>query len=119
MYVFTGTGAGAYTAYLASRDAASAGAKARSAETAVEWLEARLDTAMLACEAMWQILSEKLDVTEEELLQRIEALDRSDGRRDGRVRKPPVTCPRCERTISRKRPTCMYCGEELMQDPFV
>ena len=82
-------------------------------------LEIRLDRAMLVCEAMWTILRDKLGVTDLELLQRINDLDLSDGQLDGKVRKSAVACPKCGRTIARRLPKCMYCGQAIMHDPFV
>jgi hypothetical protein len=90
---------------------------ARRAETTAE-LEARLDRTALACEAMWTILRDKLGLTDEQLIERINDVDLSDGQLDGKVRKSPVSCPRCGRTMSRKFPKCMYCGQPVVHDPF-
>ncbi|UCE59105.1 MAG: hypothetical protein JSU63_16875 [Phycisphaerales bacterium] len=94
-----------------SGDAKTARAKARE-------LEERLDRAMLACEAMWSLLRDKLGVTDVELVQRINDLDLSDGKLDGKVRKSAVSCPKCNRTISPRFPQCMYCGQPIVHDPF-
>ena len=99
-----------------SADASSA---ARRATTSVEELESRLDRSMLACEAMWSLLRDKLGLGEEDLVNRINAIDLADGQLDGKVRKTPVTCPKCNRTISRRLPRCMYCGQPIVHDPFV
>ena len=81
-------------------------------------MEARLDSALLVCEAMWTLLRDKVGVTDEDLIKRINDLDLSDGKLDGKVRKPPVSCPKCQRTIARRMPKCMYCGQPIMHDPF-
>ena len=101
-----------------SRVAAEASGHARRAKTSVAQLEDRLDRATLACEAMWLILKEKLGVGDEELLNRMNELDLSDGELDGKVRKSAVACPSCGRTIARRFPKCMYCGQPIMHDPF-
>jgi len=80
---------------------------------------ARIDRMMLACEAMWSFLSEKLSLTDDELVQRMNDLDLSDGKLDGKVRKGAVSCPKCGRTISRRLPKCIYCGQPIVHDPFV
>ncbi len=82
-------------------------------------LEKRLDRAMLACEALWSIVREKLNVTDEQLAQRMNDLDLSDGVLDGKARKTAVACPKCGRTIKRSLPKCMYCGQPIVHDPFV
>jgi len=91
---------------------------ANRAQTRALEVEDRLQRLSLACEAMWSLLRDKFGVTDEELLNRLNELDLSDGQLDGKVRKPAVACPKCGRTIARRNPTCMYCGQPIMQDPF-
>jgi hypothetical protein len=104
--------------YVTTVEASEAKSAARGAKTAVTTVEHRLERAMLACEAMWSLMREKLGVTDLELLDRINAMDLSDGKLDGRVTKPAVTCPSCHRTIARRQAKCMYCGQQVMYDPF-
>ena len=84
----------------------------------IDALEDRLESALLVCEAMWSLLRDKVGVTDEDLVQRINDIDLSDGTLDGKVRKTPVSCPKCSRTIARRMPQCMYCGQPIMHDPF-
>lgn len=91
---------------------------ARSLSQRVEELEARLSRSLLACEAMWTLLRDKLGVSEEEFLERINEIDLSDGKLDGKVRRTAVACPQCKRTISRRFPHCMYCGQPIAHEPF-
>jgi len=84
----------------------------------VQAMDDRLDRALLACEAMWTLLRDKLGVTDQELIERINDIDLSDGKLDGKVRKTPVACPKCRRTIAPRFNQCMYCGQPIMQDPF-
>jgi hypothetical protein len=83
-----------------------------------EGAEQRLDRALLTLEAMWTLLRERLNVTDEHLVQRIVEIDESDGIRDGKVRRPPVACPHCAKTIPARFPRCFYCGEAVPVDPF-
>lgn len=99
-------------------DVAEAKGAAREARTQQVEVEARLDRTLLAFEAMWTLLRDKLDLTDQELVQRINELDLSDGKLDGKVRKSPVSCPSCGRTLSRRFPKCMYCGQAVAHDPF-
>jgi len=100
-------------------EAASANSAARQARRNTESVEDKLDRALMACEAMWSPLRDKLGVTDLELLDRINEIDLSDGELDGKVRRTPVTCPKCKRTIARRFKRCMYCGQPIMHDPFV
>ena len=102
----------------ASVDVVQAKGEARSATQKMRELDDRLDRALLACEAMWTILRDKLGVTDEQLIARINEIDLSDGKLDGKVRKQAVACPKCRRTISPRFPQCMYCGQPIMHDPF-
>ena len=99
-------------------EAAKAHGAVRRVSTDVNELEIRLDRTLLACEAMWTILRDKLGVTDQELVDRINAVDLSDGKLDGKVRKTAVACPSCGRTIASRFPKCMYCGQPIAHDPF-
>ncbi len=99
-------------------EAAGARSAARDAGTRVAELEARLDRMALACQAMWTLLSEKLQVSEEELLNRVNDLDLSDGKLDGKVRRSAGECGKCGRKVARRFPRCIYCGTVMQQDPF-
>ena len=63
-------------------------------------------------------LRERLGVTDAELVGKIEELDLMDGQLDGKLRKPPLQCPDCDRIIPRKFSRCLYCGIEIQPDPF-
>ncbi len=109
-----------HLARLASvgEDASRAQSAARKAQGKASDVDVRLERTVLACEAMWSILRDKLGVTDEELVERINDIDLSDGKLDGQVRKTAVACPKCGRTIARRFPQCMYCGQPIMHDPF-
>ncbi len=77
--------------YAAAADAAQAKGQARSVRTGLAELEARLERTLLTCEAMWTLLRDKLNLTDRELIERINEVDLSDGRLDGKVRKTPVS----------------------------
>jgi len=101
-----------------SMAAAQAESGARAAQRQASDVEARLDRILLACEAMWTLLREKLGLTDVELIERVNAIDLSDGKLDGQVRRTPASCPKCGRTISMRFPKCMYCGQAIVHDPF-
>ena len=97
--------------YGGHAEAARATGDARRARTDVQELEARLDKALLASEAMWTIMRDKLGLDDVQLVERINDIDLSDGKLDGKVRKTAVTCPKCGRTIAPRFAKCMYCGQ--------
>jgi len=101
-----------------SGSAAAAESAAGSASRKVNELAARCDQLVMVCEAMWTLLRDKLGVTDEELVTRVNDIDLSDGKLDGKVRKTAVSCPKCNRTIARRFPKCIYCGQPVIHDPF-
>ena len=95
---------------------AEAKGEGRRTRTNVEELESRLDKAMLACEAMWTFMREKFGLDDAQLSERINDIDLTDGKLDGKVRKPAVTCPKCGKNNARRFAKCMYCGTAIVSD---
>ena len=93
----------------ASSDAARASSRAGEAASEVKLLEGRIDKLALVCNAMWTLLQEKTELTEEDLLTRVQAIDLQDGQLDGKVAKVS-RCPKCDRVMSRRHTRCLYCG---------
>ena len=101
MSSFWGSHRTASTADLAALDAQDARRTAQEAQSRAMQLEARCDRALLVCEALWTILRDKLGVTEEELVDRVNQVDLSDGKLDGKVRRPAFPPVRLLRLRSR------------------
>jgi hypothetical protein len=77
--------------------------------------QSRLDTMALTVMAMWSIMQERFGVTEAQLVERMQAIDLSDGKLDGKV--GPVNssrCARCRRQMSTRYKRCIYCGGESL-----
>ena len=74
-------------------------------------LEDRLDKLLLACTALWELLRDRTDLTEADLLAKVQEVDLRDGQADGRINKTVKKCPRCGRTMSPRHGECLYCGE--------
>ncbi|MDX2081100.1 MAG: hypothetical protein SFU53_09975 [Terrimicrobiaceae bacterium] len=95
--------------------ASAADAKSRTAEqgTRIQELEFRVERLALACQAMWEILRETTGLTDAQLTQKIGEIDLRDGKKDGRMKARPVTCPSCGRTGTSRGKKCIYCGSPL------
>ncbi len=106
-------------AQRAAESAADAAGQARRARSDTAGIETRMDRVVLAVEALWSLLRDKVGITEDELAARMNEIDLSDGKLDGKVRKGAVSCPKCSRPISRRLPKCIYCGQAIVHDPFV
>ena len=92
--------------------------KADRAQRSAEAASTQIERAVLTMEAMWSLLRDRLQVTDDELVERIVEIDLSDGVLDGKVRRPALECGSCKRKIPRRFARCMYCGVDVQHDPF-
>lgn len=110
---------GTPTPPILGSEAAAAQSTAQRAATEVEMLRYEIERLLMITEALWGILKEKHGYDDMELINRVMDIDRRDGALDGRVAaSPPGSCPKCGRTLERRRPFCLYCGQAIARDPF-
>lgn len=95
--------------------------KASIANSRVDELEGQLQTLSLACQAMWELMSKKSGITEQELLKKMDEIDLRDGMLDGKLEtKTHDKCPECGHKVKKKRPNCFRCGAKLSTStPFI
>lgn len=73
----------------------------------------------LACQAMWELLRDRSDITEEDLEAKILEIDARDGRVDGKIATTMTTCSSCGRPTNSRRGSCVICGATLKREhPF-
>ncbi len=85
----------------------------------IHLLESEVERLLMITEALWSILQEKFEYDDQELIKRIVMIDMRDGKLDGKVAAvAPKTCPKCNRTLFKHRPRCLYCGEPVATNPF-
>jgi len=94
--------------------AGAAEARAEQASRDAGRAEERLDRLTLICMAIWSLLREQGNLTEEDLLERVRQVDMSDGVEDGKASKQIAKCPQCNRTMSSRHKRCLYCGAEKL-----
>jgi hypothetical protein len=105
---------GMASAIAAHCEARHARADAESANTNLRLLTYEVQRLEMILEALWTFIRENHDLTDLELLNRVNKIDMRDGKLDGRAASEPVPrCPHCGRTPLRKRPNCVYCGKAL------
>ncbi len=92
--------------------------RANKALWQIKVLEANLSKAFLLCEAMWELLSEKHGLTEQELQKKVFEIDMRDGVFDGKNQRKAVQCPECSHTVSSRHPACLYCGKVIDDSVF-
>ena len=75
-------------------------------------LEKRVDKLSLICHALWTLLTDHTDLTEDDLNRRVTEIDMQDGQLDGKLNTGPVMCPKCQSAICKQFNRCLFCGEE-------
>ncbi len=73
-------------------------------------LDFTIDRIALASQAMWELLSARLGLTEEDLRAKMAEIDLRDGKEDGRMTTRATDCTGCGRKVNVRRERCLYCG---------
>lgn len=72
--------------------------------------EDRIERLLLLTDAMWELLTERIGVTEEELAAKAAEIDGRSGAVDGRRPRATRRCDACEAAVPHGRATCLFCG---------
>jgi len=83
----------------------------------VKELDHQIARLSLLNQAMWEILHEKLQISQEELEAKAREIDLRDGIQDGRVTDVALKCPTCGRISNSRHHKCLYCGQ-LFEKPL-
>ena len=104
---------------LAGLKAIEAIDESKTRKREIDFLANEVDRLFLINEAVWELLVEKLGLSEKNIVDKVNEIDLRDGRMDGKLAKEePAYCPACGRTLLRGKPVCIYCGEESGISPF-
>ncbi len=91
-----------------------------AAENVIQPLERRVESLELACASMWELLKSKLNMSDEDILAVMAALDtpKSAISLDDE-RETEEICVQCGKRVLTKRGfRCLWCGAELPRGPF-
>ncbi len=75
-----------------------------------EELELNLKSTRKICHALWEILKEKEDLSEDALTEQLQSLNPENPLFTDNQELVPWVCPECERTNPAQRDQCLYCG---------
>ncbi|MDJ0657308.1 MAG: hypothetical protein QNJ40_24315 [Xanthomonadales bacterium] len=101
-----------------SQSARAARQSDRTAQSLAD-LEGKVDQLALTCQALWELVREKTDLDDSDILERISEVDLRDGTADGRMTAQVQECASCHRVLHRRHRRCMYCGAAApTQDVF-
>ncbi|MFT4175679.1 MAG: hypothetical protein QM627_03405 [Luteolibacter sp.] len=97
----------------AERSAERAMSKADRYADDIAAIRRHVDRLSLACQAMWELLRDHSDLTEEDIETQMLEIDARDGKIDGRIATQLVDCSSCGRPTNTKRLTCVMCGAPM------
>ncbi|MFN8609030.1 MAG: hypothetical protein U0931_15960 [Vulcanimicrobiota bacterium] len=90
----------------AKAEAAQAQRNAEGAQDALRKLERRLETVVQINRALWSFVSDKLQISEAQLVARVQELGQAGSS------SPAAACGDCGRPVGKSQARCMYCGTE-------
>ncbi len=108
------SGSGSYSESFGAQmaaDQAKAGVERQAYET--RELAQRMERMQLACQAMWELIRDRTQITEEDLENKILEVDTRDGKIDGKISTQTLTCHACGKPTNSKREFCVVCGAPL------
>ncbi|MCF7975190.1 MAG: zinc ribbon domain-containing protein [Phycisphaerae bacterium] len=92
--------------------------KLRSDESKVKHLEATVAKILMINEALWEIIRDKFDMTDEDFHNKLYEVDMRDGQVDGKNQRKASKCPKCDHMVSSRHPACLYCGQVMDSSIF-
>ncbi len=109
---FTGFGVANNMRNMTEQTAAIKQAANATATTRTELRDLRDQVERLAMlnQALWELLSERFHLTEEDLERKAQEVDLRDGKADGKMTAHPLRCPQCGRVSNSRHKKCLYCG---------
>ena len=106
-------------AHDASDTANQAERTARDAKTEIRDLRTAVDRLLLVNRAIWEIVAEATELTDADLVEKVNEIDLRDGALDGKLTTRVRECPQCGRTMYKGHRQCLYCGApDPEPDPF-
>ena len=102
-----------------TRKDSSTSAKVSDLQTRLKSLEDNLAKALMINEALWEIIKSNHKLSDDDLNDKLYAIDMRDGLLDGKnQRNTPVKCPNCKRPVSPRHSACLYCGQIIDDSIF-
>ena len=78
--------------------------------TSVRQLDDKVDRLALICRAMYELIRESSDISDEQLAAKVTEVDLRDGKADGKMTPQQKDCPECDAKICARFNRCLFCG---------
>jgi len=111
---------GLWLAGMAVSENARAAAQSRATQAAdlvvqaqvqIREIEHQVARLALLNQALWELLRDRLKLTDQDLERLASQIDLRDGQADGKITNQAVRCPKCGRVSNSKHHKCLYCGQ--------
>lgn len=98
-----------------NQSASSGGSSSRigGLETQVRELTIGVDRMSLACQALWELLEARTEMSDTLLSEKMTEIDLRDGVRDGQIAMSVLVCPNCGNRSNSRRQQCIFCGRTV------
>jgi predicted nucleic acid-binding Zn-ribbon protein len=94
-------------------------AQARRAQREIEKLGNEIHRLYMVTEALWTLVKDRTDLTDEQLMNLISEIDLRDNVRSEMAAEAEIqSCPNCGRTLSIRHTTCIFCGEFIQNASY-
>ncbi|MGK7932936.1 MAG: hypothetical protein AB4041_16110 [Microcystaceae cyanobacterium] len=104
----------------AASDARKATSQAEDMASLINHLENKIDLLSLRCQAMWEVLRDNTQLSDEVIKEKITAFYEKHGVVRGKIAKKAEKCPNCNRPMDKRTKKCLYCGHSVvLSDPLI
>jgi len=107
-----------YAEGLARKNETQAARLSADTQEDLKTLNARVQRLALLNQALWELLCERLGMSDADLERKACEVDLRDGAADGRITAKAVRCPQCNRVNNSRHRQCMYCATPFETMPF-
>lgn len=82
-------------------------------------MERKVKRLKMIAQALWEIVRDQSQLTDQQVEERIKEIDLRDGQEDDSISAIPLKCPTCGRVSSSKHWKCLYSGLEFERSTII
>lgn len=96
-----------------SNDVVQVREQAQNQQLRIRELEHHVARLSLLNQALWELIRDRLSLSDADLQAKANDVDTRDGAQDGAITHGPLQCPKCGRISNSRHGKCLYCGLEF------